>query len=131
MFWPLLLYVRARACGARRQSRLRDSTSSTSRSRSPAGWGPLPPLFFAMKGDLLLALPEPDAAAARPASSRVTTSRRSSAPRSPQLRAALGLCRVESERGTELLRATYETFTEGFATPDLIEAKEVLAEQDA
>jgi hypothetical protein len=33
---------------------------------------------------------------------------------------------VESERGVELLRATYETFTEGFETPDLIEAKELL-----
>jgi predicted ATPase len=44
----------------------------------------------------------------------------------PQLRAALGLCRAESERGTELLRAAYETFTEGFTTRDLIEAKELL-----
>ena len=45
----------------------------------------------------------------------------------PQLRAAVGLCRAQpTEDGRELLRATYETFTEGFTTPDLIEAKELL-----
>ena len=51
--------------------------------------------------------------------------------RLPQLRAAVGLCRAERARGdgehaTELLRATYAEFSEGFATPDLMEAAALL-----
>jgi hypothetical protein len=45
----------------------------------------------------------------------------------PQLRAAVSLCRMQAEQGCELLSATYATFTEGFDTPDLIEAKDLLA----
>ena len=48
-----------------------------------------------------------------------------------QLRAALGLCRLQRERGIELLRSTYETFTEGFETSDLIDAKELLSRPPA
>jgi len=48
-----------------------------------------------------------------------------------RLRAAIGLCRLQrkrgdAQRGSELLRAVYASFTEGFTTPDLIEAKELL-----
>jgi hypothetical protein len=53
-----------------------------------------------------------------------------------QLRAAIGLCRSqpkqgETERGTRLLSEVYETFTEGFTTPDLIEAGELLERSQA
>jgi len=49
----------------------------------------------------------------------------------PQLRAAIGLCRSQRERGdaengSERLSAIYASFTEGFATRDLIEAGDLL-----
>jgi hypothetical protein len=48
-----------------------------------------------------------------------------------QLRAALRLCRLrceegEVEEGSQVLRPVYETFTEGFVTADLIEARSLL-----
>ena len=51
--------------------------------------------------------------------------------RMPQLRAAIGLCRTRQARGDEercadQLSAVHATFTEGFATPDLIEAADLL-----
>jgi predicted ATPase len=47
-----------------------------------------------------------------------------------QLRVALRLCRLWRTQGRDdadrLLRSVYETFTEGFGTPDLIEARDLL-----
>ena len=47
-----------------------------------------------------------------------------------QLRAAIGLCRARQGRGDERcadeLSGVYATFTEGFATPDLLEAADLL-----
>jgi hypothetical protein len=50
-----------------------------------------------------------------------------SMPGLPQLRAAIGLChsqrqRGDAQNGSERLSAIYASFTEGFATRDLIEA---------
>jgi hypothetical protein len=78
--------------------------------------GPLAPLFLTMKGELLedgaewfqLAI---DAAAEAGA-------------RMAQLRAAAGLCRATGDSGP--LRAVHDTFTEGFDTPDLLAAQELL-----
>ena len=57
VFWPLLMFVRARACAraGRPAEGLEFIDQSLGISRCA---GILPPLFFAMKGDLLLALPE-------------------------------------------------------------------------
>ena len=86
------------------------------------GAGPLPPLFYAMKGDLLLRRRgEPwfqhafDQAAELGA--RIAAAARGDR--------AVPVAATRA-RQAELLRATYATFTEGFATPDLIEAKELL-----
>lgn len=47
-----------------------------------------------------------------------------------QLRAALRLCRLWRSQARDdadrLLRGVYDTFTEGFPTPDLTDAKELL-----
>ena len=53
--------------------------------------------------------------------------------RTPQLRAALRLYRLAHDRADAkeragVLRAVYETFTEGFETADLIEARDLLAD---
>jgi predicted ATPase len=51
--------------------------------------------------------------------------------RMSELRAAVRLCRLWRDRGNvedggRVLRTVYETFTEGFATVDLIEARGLL-----
>jgi hypothetical protein len=53
-----------------------------------------------------------------------------------QLRAAIGLCRSQWQRGhtqhgVDLLSAVYATFTEGFTTPDLIHAANLLESPSA
>ncbi len=44
-----------------------------------------------------------------------------------ELRSALDLSRIERARGEELLADTYARFREGFETPDLLKARDVLA----
>ena len=123
VFWPLLLYVRARAFA--HGGRPADARQLIDESiELSGGAGPLAPLFFALKGDLLRALPERDGA--EQWFQRGFDQSAELNARSPQLRAAIGLCRLRPEHGRALLSTTYATFTEGFTTPDLIEAKELL-----
>jgi hypothetical protein len=89
------------------------------------------PEFLLLKGDLLLALPDANGGAAETWFLRAFEVAQKSDARMPQLRAAIGLCRLQRERGdakqgSGLLSATYATFTEGFTTPDLIDAAELL-----
>jgi predicted ATPase/class 3 adenylate cyclase len=131
VFWPLLLYVRARAC-ARAGRRAEALAFIDEAIEVSGGAGSLPPLFYAMKGDVLLAGPGEDGAAAETWFRKGFDQAAELGVRSLQLRAAVGLCRAQRERGdgkeaTELLRATYATFTEGFESLDLVEARELLA----
>ena len=50
----------------------------------------------------------------------------------PELRAATRLARLRADDADaiESLRGVYETFTEGFDSPDLVEARAALAEVD-
>jgi predicted ATPase/class 3 adenylate cyclase len=88
-------------------------------------------LFHILHGDLSLLGPAPDVAVATASFDRAFVMAERYNARMPQLRAAARLSRVadESDRGERLekLRSVYATFTEGFATPDLIEAAELLA----
>jgi hypothetical protein len=126
VFWPLLLYVRARACG--RAGRVADGLAFIEQAIEIAGdAGTLPPLLHAMKGELLLAGGDPAAAASwyRRGFDRATEV----GIRTPALRAAVGLVRAHQNGGDEareLLRTTYAEFTEGFETPDLREAAALL-----
>jgi adenylate cyclase len=119
VFWPLLLYVRARACA--RADRTAEGLDFIDQALAISGeTGTLPPLFLAMKGELLgsdgagwfrRGLDEAVAVGAR----------------SLQLRAAVGLYRVQpTDEHKELLRTAYATFSEGFETPDLRVARELL-----
>jgi tetratricopeptide (TPR) repeat protein len=124
VFWPLLLYVRARACArARRPAEGLDFIEEAIEISS--GAGTMPPLFFALKGELLLAMPERGDGAEW--FRRGFDQAAELGARMPQLRAAVGMYRAQpTERSRELLRGVRATFTEGFTTADLIEAGELL-----
>jgi hypothetical protein len=88
------------------------------------------PLFHIVRGDLSMVGSEPDIAAATASYERAYAEAERFGARMPQLRAAVRLVRVapESERPArvEVLRAIRATFTEGFSTPDLVDAGELL-----
>jgi predicted ATPase len=83
-------------------------------------------VFYGVKGDLLLTLPEPDRDGAEACFQRAFDAAEVLGARMPQLRAAIGLCRLRPEHGRGLLSTVHATFTEGFATRDLIEAAALL-----
>jgi len=92
------------------------------------------PEFALLKGDLLLAVADADGAESL--SQRVFDVAGDLEVRMLQLRAATRLTRLWREvgkrpDGTDELRGVYETFTEGFDTLDLVEARAVLDEVDA
>jgi hypothetical protein len=119
VFWPLLLFVRARACA--RAGRTAEGLRFIDESLAIAGEaGPLAALFLPMKGELL-------GSEGAEWFRRAFDTSADAGVRSPQLRAAAGLYRVEpTDEHMELLRSTQATFTEGFETPDLIAARELL-----
>jgi tetratricopeptide (TPR) repeat protein len=92
---------------------------------------PTSPLFHVVRGDLSLLGPKPDVAAATASYERAYAIAEQLAAPMPQLRAAVRLVRVATEDDRqarlETLRAVHAIFTEGFATPDLVEAAELLA----
>jgi hypothetical protein len=132
VFWPLILFVRAGACA--RSGRPSEGLGMVEDAIEIAGEGSgltLLPEFYLLKGNLLLALPEANGSSAGSWLSRAFDVAGGLDARMPQLRAATGLCRSQLEQGpaeqaSERLSATYATFTEGFTTPDLIDAAELL-----
>ena len=88
------------------------------------------PEFQLLKGDLLLALPEGDSLDPEPWFQQAFSIAQGLGARMSQLRAAVRLCRLQMDRdggtsGTQL-RAVYDTFTEGFTTAELTEARALL-----
>jgi hypothetical protein len=88
------------------------------------------PLVHIVRGDLSLLGPEPDVAAATASYEQAYAVAERYNARMPQLRAATRLARIATDvdRGSRLetLRTIHATFTEGLATPDLLEAAELL-----
>jgi predicted ATPase len=135
VFWPLILFVHAGACARSERPAeglgLIDEAIGIAASTSGLT---LLPEFYSMKGGLLLLVPELDVAEAEGAYRRAFDAASEIDGRMMQLRAAIGLCRSQAEHGDaeparELVRALGATFTEGFATPDLIEAEELVNER--
>jgi hypothetical protein len=87
-------------------------------------------LIHIVRGDLSLLGPDPDVAAATASFERGLALGVRFDARMPQLRAAARLVRIagEGDRADRLatLRGVHATFTEGFATPDVMEAAELL-----
>ena len=80
-----------------------------------------------------MSLPDPEAQAAEVTFQDAYDLAARLGARTPQLRAALRLYRLAHDRADAkeragVLRAVYETFTEGFETADLIEARDLLAD---
>jgi predicted ATPase len=129
VFWPLLLSVRAGgfAVGGRPAEgiELIDEAIGITGEQNF-----LYPEFGLLKGDLLLAVGDVPGAELRFRS--VFDVAGDLGTRMPQLRAGTRLARLRrSSDATEVLRGVYEAFTEGFDSPDLVEARAVLAEVDA
>jgi predicted ATPase len=79
-----------------------------------------------LKGEFLLALdPEHPAEVEACFRQAVAISRRHQA-RSLELRATMSLARLWQRQGRAALAAVYGTFTEGFTTPDLVDAAALL-----
>jgi predicted ATPase/class 3 adenylate cyclase len=130
VFWPLILFVRAEACG--RSGRPAEGLRLIEEALEIADQGSgltLLPDFYSLKGDLLLR--EANNLDAEPWFQRAFDAAGKLDAKMMQLRAAIGLCRSQRERGDaqqgkDLLRAVYATFTEGFTAPDLIRAANLL-----
>jgi predicted ATPase len=86
-----------------------------------------------LRGELLLALPDPQPEAADVAYQEALAMSRAQRAKSLELRAAQSIATLRrtqgrSAEGAGLLRGVYEWFTEGFATADLLDARRLLAE---
>jgi predicted ATPase/class 3 adenylate cyclase len=132
VFWPLVLFIQA---GAHAQAgRAADGLALIDEALEIAGRGAgrtLLPEFQLLKGDLLLALPQGNGTNPEPWFQRAFDIAQGLDARMSQLRAAVRLCRLRQdqdngEHGSRALRAVYDTFTEGFTTADLTEARILL-----
>jgi predicted ATPase/class 3 adenylate cyclase len=132
VFWPLLLSVRAR--GFALGGRPNDGLPLIDEALEIMSEGSfLYPELNLLKGDLLVALDDADAA--EPLYQSALEVARDLGARTPQLQAVTRLTRLRRAAGnqaeTAMLRAIYETFTEGYDTTDLAEARAVLDTADA
>jgi predicted ATPase/class 3 adenylate cyclase len=133
VFWPLLLSVRAGAFAA--GGRPADGLPLIDEAIEMTGEGNvLYPDFALLTGDLLVALADADGAETWFQSAFDVAG--DLGVRMPKLRAATRLSRLRRAAGkrpdgTDELHSVYETFTEGFDTLDLLEARAVLDEVDA
>ena len=129
VFWPVLLSVRAGGLGA--AGRTAAGIDLINEAMEMIGeQNFLYPEFGLLEGDLLLA--SGNAAAAELRFRSVFGSARDLGEAMPQLRAATRLVRLRGQDADsiESLRAVYDSFTEGLDSPDLVEARAVLAEVD-
>jgi predicted ATPase/class 3 adenylate cyclase len=131
VFWPLLLSVRAGTFG--RAGRPSEGLALIDEAIELNGDANIQyPEFALLKGDLLLALGDRDRA--EPVLRHAVAVAGTLGVRMSQLRAATRLARLGAAAPrpdrTDPLRDIYETFTEGFEMPDLVEARAALDEVD-
>jgi predicted ATPase len=130
VFWPILQSIRAAAVGL--SGRPADGLDLVDESIELSGEDNIAyPEFALLKGDLLLAVGDEDAAE-RCFRSGLRVATRFGL-RMPQLHAGVRLTRLERGSGKQgdgaaVLQEVYATFTEGLDTPDLEEARATLDE---
>jgi predicted ATPase/class 3 adenylate cyclase len=133
IFWPLLLSVRTR--GFLLAGRPEDGLPLVDEAIEMTGEGNfLYPDFALLKGYIYLALA--DVGRAELWLRRAFDAADGRGARMPQLRAATRLTRLQRTAGSrtdaiEALRDVYGAFTEGFDTPELVEARAILDGVDA
>jgi hypothetical protein len=135
VFWPMLLFVSARACHqAGRPADGIGPIDTAIEFMSPGSGTTLLPELFILKGDLVGALAGDGGspAAAEPWYQRAFDRASELNARMAWLRAATRLARIQQAAGqpdvaARTLGPVHATFTEGFATADLREAGELLA----
>jgi predicted ATPase len=134
VFWPLLLFLQAGACGSAGRpgdglTLLDEAMAIATQKPGQTLWSEL----FLLKGDLLLAASPESAAEAELWFQRaVDTAAEVQAPML-RLRAALRLSRLwraqgKVEAARRLLKDAYDVLTEGFSSQDLREAEAVLGD---
>jgi hypothetical protein len=127
VFWPLVLSTRARGFGY--AGRPKEGLQLIEEALEIVGTDAfLHPEFSLVRAELLDGLGDTDAAATELMG--VVDSGRRLGMHMPELRAATALVRLRQKDALEQLRRVYESFTEGFADPDLVEARAALAELD-
>lgn len=132
VFWPLLLFVQAGACG--QAGRPAEGLIPLDEAMKIVGQGsgnPLSSELCRLKGDLLLALSPENPAEAESWFQQALEVAQKRKARMMELRAAISLNRLwrdqgKAEQGRRLLSDAYGRFTEGFATVDLKEARALL-----
>jgi predicted ATPase len=130
VFWPALLGIRAATCA--RAGRAGDAlTFIEAAEHAMRGNDPVSGDVPIVRGDLLLALDPPDAAQAELLFERAAAFAAERGARMTELQALTRLANLR--RGTprepearECLRRLLDTFTEGFATPQLVAARTAL-----
>jgi predicted ATPase/class 3 adenylate cyclase len=131
VFWPLLLSIQAGAHAL--AGRVADGLALIDQALELAGRAAnrnALPEFSLLKGDLLI-VAGVAGADPEPWFQRAFDMAESRGARMSQLRAAVRLCRLRRDQGRvqegrRMLASVYDTFTEGFATADLIEARTLL-----
>jgi tetratricopeptide (TPR) repeat protein len=136
IFWGMLLFIDAGARhSAGRSAEALGPIDEAIKIMSPGEGATVLPEFHILKGDLLLALAADGGSDASRAEHwyRLAFDHASELKaRMPQLRAATRLCRLRRDKAeraaaVRTLGSVYATFTEGLATADLVEARDLLA----
>jgi hypothetical protein len=132
VFWPLLLMLYAGAQGqAGRPADGLDLLDEAFKATENSSGIALVPEFLLLKGELLLALPGGPRESPELWFRQALDIATDLDAKMLQLRAAVRLCRLRQddhrqEENNKLLRSIYDTFTEGFTTADLTEARGLL-----
>ncbi|HEX2222160.1 MAG TPA: adenylate/guanylate cyclase domain-containing protein [Candidatus Limnocylindria bacterium] len=127
VFWPQVLALRAEACAL--AGRTVDALATVEEASALAGEGSWDSAALKVqRADVLVSMG--DARGAEPWLRRAVEEARGAGIRMIQLKAATRLARVAPTDGdpspTALLRELFDSFTEGFGTPDLLEARALL-----
>jgi hypothetical protein len=131
VFWSILLSVRARGFAMAGRGAEGIGPLDEAMAQFQGRVNVLYPELPLLKGDLLVALSEH--ADAETSYRHAFDTAVEAGARMTQLRAATRLVRLHAEAGSssddaEVLRSLYDTFTEGFDTVDLVEARAELSE---
>ena len=134
VFWPNILLMEAGACAL--AGKIAEGLSildEVASIKSERTGGVLIADGYSLKGDLLLAQSQTNIKDAEACYQHAINIARPFEARMPELRAATRLSRLwrdqgKTARAAQLLSRVYQTFNEGFAAADLMEAKALLEE---